>query len=141
VLLADAPDRIRRKDDLVVAGLDVGGRQRRAIVEPDARTDLEGVRETIGGDLPLAGHVADDVRVVVGIDLQERTVERGDWLDGGEGLLLMRVEARRIGADGRQENAAPAWGLRGLRPDGWSCQQRTDRERHERDERHRTPPE
>src|SRR5262245_51893782 len=53
----------------------------------------------------------------------------------------MRVEARRVGADGRQEDSAAAWGLRGLRPDGRSGQERTDREHQERDERHLTPPE
>src|SRR6266508_1767701 len=48
--------------------------------------NLERVGEAVGRDLPLAGHVADDVRVAVGIDLQELAVERGDGLEAGEGL-------------------------------------------------------
>ena len=141
VMLPDAADPFGRKEDLVVASLDVGGRQRRAVVETDVLTDLERVSEPVRRDLPFARHVADDVRVAVGVDLEQRAVERRDRLDGGEGLFLVRVEARRVGADGRQEDSAAARGLRGLRPDGRGDQERTDRERQECDERHRTPPE
>src|SRR5256712_9586086 len=106
MVLPDAANPLQRKEDLVVGGLDVGGRQRRAVVKPDAWTDPERVGQPVGRDLPIAGHVPDDVRVTVGIDLQERAVERGNRLDGGEGLLLVRVEAGGIGADGSQQDAA-----------------------------------
>src|SRR5262249_37551861 len=73
------------------------------------------VEEAVRGDLPLAGHVADDVRVTVRIDLQERAVERGHRLERGKRLLLVRVEARRVSADGRQQDSATARCLRRLR--------------------------
>src|SRR2546422_3224250 len=106
MVLPDAANPLRRKEDLVVGGLDVGGRQRRAVVKPDAWTDPERVGQPVGRDLPIAGHVPDDVRVTVGSDLQERAVERGNRLDGGEGLLLVRVGAGGTGGDGRQRDAA-----------------------------------
>src|SRR5262249_10513123 len=80
VVLSDAAHALRWKQDLVVAGLDVGRGQRRAVVEPDARTYLERVREPVGRDLPVARDISADVRVAVWIDLEQRAVEGGHRL-------------------------------------------------------------
>ena len=97
-------------------------------MEPDAWTDLERVGEPIGRDLPVAGHVTDDVGVTVGIDLQERAVERGDRLESGEGVFLVSVEAWRVGGDRRQQHPTPAWGLRGADRSADRHGERTDQE-------------
>src|SRR5262249_58986933 len=102
----------RRVGDLLVGRLDVGGGQRRAVVELDVLTDLECIGQTVGRDLPFAGDVADDLRVAVRVDLEQGAVQRRHQLYGGEGILLVRVEARRIGADDGQEHAAVARAFR-----------------------------
>ena len=80
-------------------------------MEPDPLVELERVGQAVGGDLPLGRHVADDLGVLERVDLQQRAVERGHELDGGEGLLLVRVETRRISADGREQDAPSARGF------------------------------
>ena len=47
-----------------------------------------------------------------------------------EGLLLVWIEARRVGGDGRSQDAASPWGLRRLSRDR-DCGQATDRERYD----------
>ena len=116
-LLPHAPDARRWKDDLVVGGLDVAGGQWRAVVEPNPLADLEGVARAVRRDLPVDGHVTDDLRVVVWIDLQQRAVQGRHQLDVGERAFLVGIEARRVGADHREQDAAPARRLRRLERD------------------------
>src|SRR5205823_7111521 len=111
-ILPNAPDSRGWEDDLVVGGLDVGRRQGRAVVEPDSLPELERVGEPVWRDLPLGRRVADDLRIAERVDLDQRAVERRHQLDGGEGLLLMRIEARRVGRDGGEQDAAAARRLR-----------------------------
>src|SRR5262249_61361832 len=98
-VLPDAARPLRWEEQLVVGGLDVDCGQRRAVVELDPRADLEGVGQPVGRDLPLAGRVPDDLRIVEGVRLQQGAVERRYQLERGERALLMRIQARWIGAD------------------------------------------
>ena len=130
-----------REDDLVVGGLDVGRGQRRSVVETDARTQLESVGQPVRGDLPVGGHVADDLGVVVGIDLDQQAVERRHRLDLGEGALLVGVEAWRVRPDGGEEDAALPRGLgRRYRARDRAHQQRAHQDRHEGGEDHPITP-
>ncbi len=101
----------RRKDDLVPARRDVGGGQRRAVVELDALADLEGVGLAVVGRLRhLGAQIADEIGAVARVHRigpDQDAVERRDRMDRRVGLLAMPVEARRrIGRDHIGQDAA-----------------------------------
>ena len=82
-------------------------------MKADALAELERVGEAVGRDLPLGGDVADDLRVAVRVELEQRAVDGRHQLDVGEGALLVGVEAGRVGADHREQDAPAARGVRG----------------------------
>ena len=95
---------IRRKNDLVVAGGNVGSGEWRAVVEFDVPTDLERVGSAIVSRLRhLRAEIADemrDVRRVLRVDPDQHAVERCDRMHRCIGALAMTVETwRRIRGD------------------------------------------
>ena len=102
----------RRVGDALEGGLDVGRGQRRAIVEFHALVQLEGVGEAVGRDGPALGEIADDLRVLGGVELDEQRVERGDRMQQAEGLRAVAIVVRGLGGDGEVEDAAALGRLR-----------------------------
>ena len=92
-----------------------------------------------GCDLPLGRHVADDLGVVVGIDLEQGAVARRHELERGERLLLVRIETRRVGGD-RGEQYPPRRGVSAARAGEACASEEGDRDRgREDDENAMTP--
>ena len=127
--LADRNHALRRGNDAVVAGLDVGGGERRAVVELDAGTDLEGVGHLVRRDGPALGQVGDDLGIVLAVELDEQRVVRGDRVDQRERGAAVAVVVGGLGHDTEAERAALLRGLRGgyATPDH---ERSSDRDRH-----------
>ena len=123
VALARARHALGRMHDVLPARRHVGGRERRAVVELHALADLEGVGlAVVGGHRHLGAEIADEVRRrcrIVGIDGDQRAVERRRGMERGVGVFLVPVEARRrIGRNHVGERAAALDVLRGRRRRG-----------------------
>ena len=87
------------KNNLIVAGGNVGGSQWRTVVEFDVSTDLKGVGSAILSWLRhLGAEVADEmgyVRRVVRVDADQNAVERRDRMHRRVSALAVAVKARR----------------------------------------------
>ena len=119
-LLADRLHAGRRLAQPVVGRSHVLRRHRRPVVELDVAPELERVGEAVGRDGPRLGEIADDLRIVRGVELEQRRVVRAHRMEEGERRLRVAVVVRRLGADREHERAARLGRLREClrRPDG-----------------------
>ena len=92
--LTDHP--LRRKDDPIPTGLDVRRRELAAIVELHPLVQLEGIAQVILRDRPRFGQIADDLGIVMGIEVNQVVVDGAQRLGHHEGELLVHVQAGGI---------------------------------------------
>ena len=81
-------------------------------MELDVAPELEGVGEAVGRDRPGLGEVAHDLRIVRGIELEQRRVVRPHRMEERERGLRVAVVVGRLGADREDERAAGLGRLR-----------------------------
>ena len=122
----------RRENDLVVGGLDVLRGHGATVVELDAPPQLEVVGPAVGGDGPAFGErrIRLGAAGIVGIDPQQRVVERRQRMDQAEGLLPVPVVRGRLGRNGEHQIAAVARRLR-LQRESEQCAGRDGQNTHE----------
>ena len=97
---------LRRLADAVVGRLDVFGRQRRSVVKLDALFELERVGQPVLGHGPRIRNVAHDLRILRGVELEQRRIMRAHWMDERERGLRVAIVVGRLGAHGEFEQAA-----------------------------------
>ena len=98
----------RGKDHLVPAGLDVHRGQLAAIVELDPLVQGESIAEVAVQDLPGLGDIPDDLGIVVRVQDEQVVVDSAHRLGHREGLLLVRVQAGRVGGQGHPQDPSAA---------------------------------
>ena len=109
--LAGRHHALRRIAQPVVGRLDVGRGQRRAVVELDARLELERVGHQVGRDRPGLGEIALDLGELVEVEAQQRRIERRGEVQRRVGVAAVAVVVRRLGADRELQRAAASWAV------------------------------
>src|SRR3954462_259919 len=105
--LANRDDALRRIANAIVARLDVLGGEWRAVVEFHVRMQLECIGLRIWRDGPALGEIADDLRIVRRVDLEQVGIVRREQMNDREQYRLVTVVGRRIARiDAEHECAA-----------------------------------
>ncbi len=91
----------RRMDDALVARLDIRRGQFRSIVKEDIRAQLEGVSLPIGRHAPGLRQIANDLRIIGGIELQQGRIVRRHRMQKREGGVAVAIII--AGLDGNRE--------------------------------------
>ena len=89
---ASAGNPFRRENDLVISGLNVTRRQWSPVVKFDAFAETECGRQAVSRERPALGNIADDFRIVLRIEAEQRAVMRA----------LPDVACRKLFRDVRQ---------------------------------------
>ena len=137
----------RRKNDLVIACLDVARRHGAAVVKPDALAQLEGVGHGVRRNRPGLGQVGYRPRPgsVGGIDAQEGVVDGREGVDGAEGSLAVSVIGRRLRGNQEDQLSTVAGlflrgGLRGRHSAGQDNERQSEHAKKPQGTDHGAPP-
>src|SRR6185312_9397376 len=95
--------------DALVARLDIGRGELRAVMKQHVRTELEGIGELVGRNTPALGEVAFHLRIVGAVEFEQGRVVGRYRMEKSEGDVGVAVIARRLGIDGEFEHAATLW--------------------------------
>lgn len=104
--LAERDDPLGRLAQAVVGRLDVLRREGRTVVELDVLLQLERVGQLILRHLEARRRVRDHLRIVGGVELQERRVVRREPVDRGEARVGVAVVVGRLAEMANFERAA-----------------------------------
>src|SRR6516165_12458088 len=104
--LARRDDTWRRVRDALVARLDVARRQSRAVVKQDIGPKFEAIGEPIGRNAPRLRQVADDPRIISGIEFEQGRVMRRDGVQESKGYVAVTIVIAGLDGDRELERSA-----------------------------------